>query len=85
MGWLVGCRCKANCSLVGPEPIGEFPPWGRGSKGSESVFTRVSEKTTENSEQLGGQAQPGIESDTSRLPVLSATTLPLVWPEIMGQ
>ena len=30
------------------------------SKGSEPVFTRVAEKTTENSERLGRQARPGI-------------------------
>ena len=32
----------------------------------------------ENSERLGRQARPGFEPGTSRLPVLSATTLPLV-------
>ena len=41
------------------------------SKGSQPVFTRVSEKTTENSERLGRQARPGFEPGTSRLPVLS--------------
>ena len=39
---------------------------------------RVSEKTSENSEQLGRQARPGFEPGTSRLPVLSITTPPLV-------
>ena len=31
------------------------------SKGSQPVFTRVSEKTIENSERLGRQARPGVE------------------------
>ena len=44
------------------------------SKGSQPVFTQVLEKTTENSEQLGRQARPGFEPDTSHLPVLSVTT-----------
>ena len=39
---------------------------------------RVSEKTTENSERLGQQTRPGFEPGTSRLPVLSITTPPLV-------
>ena len=59
--------------------------WGalRGdlSKGSEPVFTRVSKKTTENSECLGPQARPGTEPGTSRLPVLKRRTAqPLVGP-----
>ena len=41
---------------------------------------RVSEKTTENSERLGRQARPGLESGTSRLPVLSVTAVPQVEP-----
>ena len=48
------------------------------SKGSEPIFTRVSEKTRKNSERLGQQAQPEFEPGISRLPVLSATTPPLV-------
>ena len=52
------------------------------SKGSQPVFTRVSEKTTENSERLGRQARPGFVPGTSRLPVLSATTPPLVGIQI---
>ena len=47
------------------------------SMGSQTVFTRVSEKTTENSEKLGQQARPGFEPGTSRLPVLSVTAMPL--------
>ena len=50
------------------------------SKGSQPVFTRVSEKITENSERLGRQARPGLEPGSSRLPVSSVTTLPLVGP-----
>ena len=42
---------------------------------------RDSEKTTENFERLGRQARPGFEPDTSRLPVLSVTTPPLVGPD----
>ena len=38
------------------------------SKESQPEFTRVSKKTTENSEQLGRQARPKIEPGTSRLP-----------------
>ena len=38
-------------------------------KGSQPVFTQVSEKTTENSERLGRQARPRNEPGTSRLPV----------------
>ena len=41
---------------------------------------RVSEKTTENYEWLGRQAQPGFEPGTSRLPVLRVTTVPLASP-----
>ena len=39
---------------------------------------QVSEKITENSERLARQEQLGFELGTSRLPVLSATTTPLV-------
>ena len=42
------------------------------SKGSQTVFTRVSEKTTENFERLDRQARPGIEPGTSRLPAFKA-------------
>ena len=48
------------------------------SKGSQSVFKRVSEKSTENSKRLGRQARPRLESGTSRFPVLSVTALPLM-------
>ena len=37
----------------------------------------------ENPERLGGQARPGFEPGTSRLPVLSVTAVPLVGPEII--
>ena len=39
---------------------------------------QVLEKTTGNSEGLGRQTQPGFNPGTSRLPVLSVITLPLV-------
>ena len=45
------------------------------SKGSLSIFTRVSEKTTENSKWLGRQARPGIQPGTSHLAVLRAELL----------
>ena len=62
-----------------PEPAEGLPFMGGGlSKGSYTVFTRVSEKTMENSERLGRQARPGFEPGTSRLPVSSVTTLPLI-------
>ena len=52
VGWLVGCRNKANCPHVGPGPMGNAL-LGDLSIGSQHVFRRVSEKTTENSEYLG--------------------------------
>ena len=63
---------------MGPGPIGGVPSVGALSKGSYPVFTRVSEKTTKNSERIGRQARPGFEPVTSRLTVLSATTPQLV-------
>ena len=36
-------------------------------------------KNTENSKRLGGEARPGIEPGTSRLPVLSAEPLHQMW------
>ena len=59
-GWLVGCRLKANSPLVGPGPLGGVPSVGVFLRGPKPVFTRVSEKTTENSERLGRQARPGL-------------------------
>ena len=73
------------CPLVGPRTIGGVPSEGGLSKGFYPVITRVSENTTENSEQLGRQARPGFEPGTSRLPVLSVTTLPLVEREHGGK
>ena len=63
---------------MGPGPIGGVPSVGALSKGSYPVFTRASEKMKENSEMLGRHARPGFESGTSRLPILSVTTPPLV-------
>ena len=45
---------------------------------------RVSEKTKQNSERLGWQARPGFKPGTSRLPVLSVTTPPLVGRQLYG-
>ena len=39
------------------------------------MFTRVSEKTTENSERLGRQARPRNEHGTSRLPIFEHSTV----------
>ena len=58
---------KANCPHVGPGPAKENVLRGDLSEGSQPVFMRVSEKTRENSEQLGRQARPGIEPGTSQL------------------
>ena len=69
---------------MGLGPIGGMPSVGGLSKESYSVFTQVSEKTTENSERLGRQARPGFETGTSRLPVLSVTIPPLVRPMHLG-
>ena len=59
--------------------MGGMPSVGVFSKGSYPIFTRVSKKTTENSERLGRQARPGIELGTYRLLVLERRiTQPLV-------
>ena len=47
--WLVGWRLEANCPHVGPGPIEDMPSVGVFLK-DPSPFTRVSKKTTENSE-----------------------------------
>ena len=52
--------------------------WGL-SKGSQSVFTQVLEKTTESSEQLGRQERLEIECGISHLPVLSTEPLLHWW------
>ena len=74
-------------AVVGMSPIVRFwdlglqmecRPWGVFSKGSQPVFARVSEKTTENSDRLGRQARPEFEPGNSRFPVLSVTAVPLV-------
>ena len=48
--------------------MGGVPSVGGLSMGSYRVFTRVSEKTTENSERLGRQVRSAIEPGTSRPP-----------------
>ena len=65
-------RIKTKCPIVGPERIGILPSVGGISKESLSLFTRVLEKTTENSELICQRVLPGIQPDTSRPPVLSA-------------
>ena len=75
-GWMDGCRYESNCPPVEPGTIGGLPSVGGLSKGSLPVLTRVSEKTTDNSERLGRQARPEFECCISRLPVSSATTPP---------
>ena len=76
-----GCRYESNCPLVGPGTIGGVPSVVVFLRDPSLVFTWVSEKTTDNSDRLGRQARPGFEPGTSRLPVLSVTTVPLVGPE----
>ena len=73
---LVGYRFECNCPLVGPRTISGSPPWEVFLR--DPVFTRVSEKTTDNSERLGRQARPGFEPGTPVLPVLSVTIPPVV-------
>ena len=58
--------------------MGGVPSRGGLSMGSQSVFTSVSEKTTENSERLGRQARPGVEPGTSRLPIFERKTAQLL-------
>ena len=57
---------------MGPGPVDVVPSVGGLSKGSQPVFTRVLEKTMENSERLGRQALPGFEHGTFRQPALKA-------------
>ena len=45
------------------------------SKGSQPVFTRFSEKTTENFKRLGQQARPGNDPSTSCLQIFECRTL----------
>ena len=76
---MLGCRIKVNRSLVGPRPAGGGALHKGHSKRSYSVFILISEKTMENFERLGRQARPGIESGTSRLPVLNAEPFDHWW------
>ena len=69
IGWLVGYRCKANCPLVGPGPIGGVPSVGiilRDFRPYLREFCRKPRKTSN---------QPRIEPGTSCLPALSAEPL----------
>ena len=79
--WLVGCTIKVNCSLMGPGPTGDVPSvcvCGVFLRDPSPYLYEHWRKTTENSEWLGRQAQPGFEPGTSCLPVLSVTAVPLV-------
>ena len=78
-GWLVGF--KSNFAACGTWDYRGYVLLGGLSKGSYLVFTRVSEKTTENSERLCRQTRPDIAPRTSRLPVLKRRIgQPLVGP-----
>ena len=80
---MVGCKL-VKLSNEGPGTIGGVPFVEGLSKGSQPVFTRVSEKSTENSERLGRKARAGFEPGTSLLPVLSVTAVPVVGPGLFG-
>ena len=67
-------KYESNCLHEGPV-IQMGCLCGNLSKESQTIFTRVSEKTTENFERLGRQEQLEIEPGTSHLPVLSAEPL----------
>ena len=69
---------KADCLKKGPRPIGGMSSVGVFQRNPSPYLREFRRKTTENSERLGRQARPGFEPGTSRLPVLSVTTLPLV-------
>ena len=60
-GWSFGIN--VNCPQVRPGLV-ESTLRGSLSKGFNFAFTRVSEKTMENSKRLGRQARPGIELGT---------------------
>ena len=79
-GWVIGLN-PIECSRILGLWRRECSPCGEGGfpKGSYPTFTRISKKTTENSERLGRQARPGIEPGISRLPVLSAEPLCHWW------
>ena len=76
MNWVAGLRpvvLLCDLGLYGSALCGSI------SKASKPVFTRVSEKTTENFERFGRQVRPGIEPGISRQPVLSAEPLHYWW------
>ena len=64
LGFIVN-RCKSDSRILGLWV--KCPLWRAFLKDSNQYFTRVSKKTTENSEWLDRQAQPGIEPGTSHL------------------
>ena len=83
---VVVVRFEVDCLGVGATwPTGGMPSVGIILKGAKPVFMRVSEKTTENSERLGRQERPGVESETCRLPVLECRIeQPLVTTELFA-
>ena len=79
VGRLIGWRFKSNCPSVGPGTI-DWMPSGIFKRDPKSYLR---EKTMGNSERLGGQARPGIEPSTSRVPVLvRRSTQPLMGPRM---
>ena len=76
---VLGCRIKAKCPLVGPEPIGGVLSVGIFLRDPRPHLREFQRKTTENSERLGRQARPGIEPGTTRQPVSSAEPLRHWW------
>ena len=67
--WLIGCRVKANCSLVGLGPVGGVQSVGiflRDPSLYLLEFRRKPQKTPN---------RPGFEPGTIHLPVLSAEPL----------
>ena len=79
VGWLLVLRPIVS---LGNQAYKWSALHGSLSKGSYPVFMRVSDKTAESSERLDRQARPDFEPGTSRLPVLSVTTMPLVGANI---
>ena len=78
-GW--GRRFECRLSLMGPRRMVGVPSVRGLSNGSQPGFTRVSKKSTKNSERIGRQARPEIEHGNSRLQAFQRrTTQPLLEP-----
>ena len=67
--WLVGCRVKDNCPLMGPGSVRGMLYVRIFLRDPSPYLRKFRRKTTENSERLGRQARPRIEHGTSRLSV----------------